>query len=113
MLGGSHPRKAVEDLAAVLVAATVLHLTAHHHEVDRSLVRAIHVEVDLAGRIDATDVAGKEASKLALRNCHRLLLRVGKHGIPLKLCDPGHEELASLGRKVGHRILDASPVGPL
>mgnify|MGYP003131595176 FL=1 len=49
MLGGSDPSKAVEDLAAVLVAATVLHLTTDHHEVDRSLVRAIHVEVDLAG----------------------------------------------------------------
>ena len=114
MLGGHSPREAVEDLAAVLIAAPVLHLTTDHHEVDRSLVRAIHVEVDLAGRIDATDVAGKEASKLALRNCHRLLLfRVGKKGIPLSLSDPGHEELAPLGRKVGHRILDAGPVDPI
>ena len=67
---GSPPRVAVEQSAAVLVAATVADLTADHHEEDRRLVRPIHVEVDLASGIDATDVAGKEASKLALRNRH-------------------------------------------
>jgi len=66
MLGGHRPRQAVEHLAAVLVTAPVANLASDHHEVDRSLIRAIHVEVDLAGGIDATDVAGKEASKLAL-----------------------------------------------
>ena len=66
MLGGHRPRQAVEHLAAMLVAATVLDLTANHHEKDRGLVRTIHVEVDLTSGIDATDVAGKEASKLAL-----------------------------------------------
>jgi len=38
----------------------------YHDKEDRRLIRAIHVEVDLTSRIDATDVAGKEASKLAL-----------------------------------------------
>jgi hypothetical protein len=54
VVGRSPTAVAVEHLAAVLVAATVADLTRDHHEVDRSLVRAIHVEVDLARGIDAT-----------------------------------------------------------
>jgi len=50
----------------VLVTATVRDLASHHDEEDGRLIRAIHVKVDLTSRIDATDVAGKEASKLAL-----------------------------------------------
>ena len=50
----------------MLVTATVRDLATDHDKEDRRLIRAIHVEVDLTSRIDATDVAGKEASKLAL-----------------------------------------------
>ena len=66
MLDSHRPRQAVKLLAAVLVTATVRDLATDHDKVDRRLVRAIHVEMDLTSGIDATDVAGKEASKLAL-----------------------------------------------
>jgi hypothetical protein len=77
---GIPPRVGVEHLAAVLVAATVTDLAAHHHEVDRSLVGAIHVEVDLARGVHNLDVAGEVASELALRNRHTI--RPRKEGHP-------------------------------